>query len=85
MFSENEIKILGFEKNEIEDLDDSIVEYYYSYDIVNGLSLITNTNIGAEKEGWGVELFNVDPPIKFSNFYEVQLFMNSMETKIVKK
>jgi hypothetical protein len=82
MITENELKILGFELN---NLDDNIGEYYYSYDIVNGLSLITNTDIEADKSGWVVEIFNVDPGIMFSNFGEVQSFINSMERKIVKK
>jgi hypothetical protein len=82
MITENELKILGFELNNLDDNND---EYYYSYDIVNGLSLITNTDIESEKSGWVVEIFNVDPCIMFSNFGEVQAFINNMERKIVKK
>jgi hypothetical protein len=82
MITENELKILGFEHNVLDNNSD---EYYYSYVIVNGLSLITNTDIESEKSGWVVEIFNVDPGIMFSNFGEVQAFINSMERKIVKK
>lgn len=77
MVTENEIKILGFEKC-LLDVGD---EYFYSYDIANGLSLITNTNLESENGGWYVEIFNVDPSIRFSNFSEIQIFINSITSK----
>lgn len=86
MITENELKLLGFELCELNELHETQVEYYYSYDIVKGLSLITNTNIEAEKSNsWNVELFNVEPDIVFTSFGEIQGFINNMERKIIKK
>jgi hypothetical protein len=34
--------------------------YYYTLDIANGLSLISNDSDEAEKEGWRVFLFNTE-------------------------
>lgn len=45
--------------------------YYYTLDIANGLSLITNANDEAENEGWRVFLFNSDPIIEFLTFEQV--------------
>lgn len=83
MITEKEIQLLKFEKNFMNEYEGD-TEYFYSYDIVNGLSLITNTNEEASKDGWGVEIFNVEPLIKFKSFAEIQAFINSMESKIVK-
>lgn len=85
MITENGIKSLGFERSELDEPFNGKPEYYYSYDIVNGLSLITNTNVDANKEGWQVEIFNVEPGIEFTDFIEVQTFINNIESKIVKK
>ncbi len=43
--------------------------YYYTLDIANGLSLISNDSDEAEKEGWRVFLFNTDPVIEFTTKY----------------
>jgi hypothetical protein len=81
--TEKEIQLLGFEQNLMNDHEGD-TEYYYSYNIVCGLSLITNTNEEAQVAGWKIEIFNVDPPIQFENYAQVQAFINSMEAKIVK-
>lgn len=81
---EKEIQILGFKKNFFNEYFND-PEYYYSYDIVRGLSLISNSSVEAEKEGWEVEIFNVEPHIKFSTFEEIQVFINSTTSKIVIK
>jgi hypothetical protein len=60
-------------------------EYYYSYDIVRGLSLITNTNEEAEKSGWKVEIFDTEPTIRFTDFVHIQAFIKSMTSKIVQE
>lgn len=93
--TEREIQLLGFEKQEdggIEVSDDENgvwVEdefHYYTYDIVNGLTLISNANdeIG-EDEKWFVEVFNTEPSIRFTGFGEVQALINLLESRIVKK
>ena len=82
--TEHQLSLLGFEKNLMDNYEDD-TEYYYSYDIVRGLSLITNTNEEAEKSGWKVEIFETEPTIQLSGFEKIQAFINSMESQIVKK
>lgn len=81
--TEGEIQLLKFEKTLINNHEGD-TEYYYFYDIVQGLALITNTNEEAENHGWLVEIFNVEPAILFSTYAQVQAFINSMESKIVR-
>jgi hypothetical protein len=82
--TEREIDLLRFEKcmiNEFEGDDD----YYYALDVVDGLSLITNTKSEEKGNQWFVEIFNTDPSIRFHTFSEVQSLLNLLESKIVKK
>lgn len=93
--TEREIQLLGFEKQEdggIEISDDENgvwVEdefHYYTYDIVNGLTLISNSNDEIGEDGqWFIEVFNTEPSIRFTEFGEVQALINLLESRIVKK
>jgi hypothetical protein len=93
--TEKELQLLGFEKQEdggIEVSDDEgglWIEdefHYYTYDIVNGLTLISNSNDEVGEDGqWFVEIFNTESSIRFTGFGEVQAFINLLENKIVKK
>ena len=82
---EREIDLLGFEKCFIKDgYEDPEEDYYYAYDIAEGLSLITNCESEVKGGQWFVEVFNTDPKIRFHEFSEVQALMNQLESKIVK-
>lgn len=93
--TEKEIQLLGFEKQEdggIELSDDENgvwVEdefHYYTYDIVNGLTLISSSNDEIGEDGqWFVEIFNTEPSIRFTEFGEVQALINLLERRIIKK
>ena len=93
--TEKEIQLLGFEKQEdggIELSDDENgvwVEdefHYYTYDIVNGLTLISSSSDEIGEDGqWFVEIFNTGPSIRFTEFGEVQALINLLESRIVKK
>jgi len=93
--TEKEIQLLGFEKQEdsgiqVSDEDGkSWIEdeyHYYTYDIAMGFSLISNSNDKVGEDGqWFVEIFNTEPEIRFTEFGEVQAFINLIESKIVKK
>ena len=88
--TEREIQLLGFEKQEdggIEISDDENgvwVEdefHYYTYDIVNGLTLISNSNDEIGEDGqWFIEVFNTEPSIRFTEFGEVQALINLLES-----
>jgi hypothetical protein len=82
--TEKEIQLLGFEREDYSDYDGDW--HYYSYEIANGFSFISNANneIG-ENEPWFVEIFNTDPQIRFDEFGEVQALINLIEKRIINK
>lgn len=82
--TEREIELLRFEKTFINEFDGDD-DYYYAYDVVDGLSLITNCKSEEKGGQWFVEIFNTDPDIRFHEFAEVQALLNILESKIVKK
>jgi thymidine phosphorylase len=62
--TEEQLKVLGFEQ-QIETSDPSF--YYYTLDVVNGLSFISQANDEVENGEWIVEIFDTTPSIKFKN------------------
>tara|TARA_R110000772_G_scaffold12259_1_gene37645 strand:+ start:518 stop:793 length:276 start_codon:yes stop_codon:yes gene_type:complete len=62
--TEEQLKVLGFEQ-QIETSDPSF--YYYTLDIVNGLSFISQANDEVENGEWIVEIFETTPAIKFKD------------------
>ena len=78
--TEKELQILGFEKENMED-----DFYYYAYDIVDGLSLISNEIDPTNKEDdLYVEVFSTDPAIRFYKMEKVQALINTLESSKVK-
>jgi len=67
--TEDQIRVLGFEKQTEENVEDPF--YYYTLDIVNGLSFITQANNEVENGEWIVEIFETTPAIKFKNATEL--------------
>ena len=82
--TELELKLLGFQVEELKEYDGD-ESYYYALDIVNGVTFITPTNEEIKNDEWYVEIFNTDPQIKFYNFGEVQGLINQLKSAIVKK
>ncbi len=79
--TEKEVQLLGFEKQ----LGDEGDWYYYTYDVVRGVSFITNSNDEVNEDGrWFVEFFDSDPAIRYWNFVEVQALINTLQKHIVK-
>jgi len=62
--TEKEIQKLGFKK-QVETSDPSF--YYYTLDIVDGLSFITQANDEVENGEWIVEIFETTPAIKLKD------------------
>jgi hypothetical protein len=81
--TELELKLLGFQVEEIKEYDED-ESYYYALDIVNGVTFITPTNEEIKNDEWYVEIFNTDPQIRFYNFGEVQGLINQLKNAIVK-
>lgn len=83
--TENELKILGFEKMEVsaeESGDKSF--YYYVYEFTKGLEFITQDSDNVENDKWWVEFFNTDISIRFHDFMEVQNLISIFEKAKVK-
>ena len=62
--TEEQLKVLGFEKQtETSELS----YYYYTLDIVNGLSFITQASDEVKNGEWIAETFETTPAIKFKD------------------
>jgi hypothetical protein len=93
--TEQELQLLGFEKHSDEGIkcfDDEGNEwiedsyYYYVYKITQGLELISNIDSDVDENNqWFVEIFNTDPDVRFIEFNEVQMLINLIESRVVKK
>lgn len=76
--TENEIKLLGFEKH-TDNSDETSPYYYYTLDITRGLSFISNASDQLGEDGsWHVEIFNTEDPIIFRNMVELQALINNI-------
>ena len=62
--TEEQLKVLGFEQ-QTETSEPSY--YYYTLDVVNGLSFISQANDQVENGEWIVEIFETTPSIKFKD------------------
>lgn len=81
--TENEIKLLGLQKEDMGQWDND-ESYYYVLDIANGLTFITPANDEIKNDEWYVEIFNTDPFIRFNEFTEVQGLINQLTNAIVR-
>ncbi len=70
---EEEIKILGFDKQVEEDAENPF--YYYTLDITDGLSFITQANDEVKNGEWVVEIFE-SPEIKFTDVKSLTELIN---------
>ncbi len=74
--TEEQILLLGFEK-QVELMEDVWNPfYYYTLDIVDGLSFITMASDEVKDGEWIVEVFNTSPHIKFK---DVHILSNLIE------
>lgn len=81
--SENEVKLLGFEKTEEHDGESPF--YYYTYNVARGFEFISCANDEVDESGdWYIEFFESEPTIRFTEFAEVQTLINLLEKRIIK-
>ena len=82
--TERELEILRFDKVEISS-EESGAEayYYYTHDVVNGLSFISNSNDEVENNEWYVEFFNTEIPVRFYEMSKVLALINILTKAIV--
>lgn len=82
--TERELEILRFEKVNVSPEESGDVGYhYYTHDIVNGLSLISNDSEDAKINGWYVEFFNTEIPVRFNEMGQVLGLINTLTKAIV--
>ena len=83
--TEKQLELLGFTKENIFDyVDETDPDYYYVYDIVDGLTFITQTKSEIKDDNWYIEFFNTDPHLRFYSFEETQSLINKLTKAIVK-
>ena len=82
--TERELEILRFEKVEVsvEESGDKPY-YYYTYDVVRGLSFISNDSDETKDGEWFVEFFNTDVPVRFYEMGQVLSLINTLTNAIV--
>ena len=76
--TERELQKIGFKK-EIVYQDESGMDniyHYYTYDVVEGINLITPANDEIINEDWYVEFSDTTPPIRFKTANELQTLIN---------
>jgi hypothetical protein len=81
--TERELEILRFEKVEVS-AEESGGEpfYYYTYDVVNGLSFISNDSDDVKDGEWFVEFFNTEVPVRFYDTVDVLGLINILTKAI---
>ena len=78
--TEEQLRVLGFEK-QIETSEPSY--YYYTLDIVRGLSFITKANDEVENGEWSVEIFDTTTAIKFKDAKELSNLIDILNQNII--
>ena len=68
---ERDLIKLGFEK-QTDESDKSNPFYYYTLDITQGLSFISNSNDELEGDNWFVEFFNTEIPVRYHKYKRVK-------------
>lgn len=84
--TEKELLEVGFEK--VEELDDDLTFYYYSYDL-NGVagngSLITQADDEVIDGNWKVQAWDIDKNLVFEDIEDVKTYINVIEKNILTK
>jgi hypothetical protein len=82
--TERELEILRFEKVEvpIEESGDKPY-YYYTHDVVKGLSFISNGSDETKDGEWFVEFFNTEFPVRFYDISQVSNLIEILTKAIV--
>ena len=82
---EKDLIELGFEKEISQDLINGEPEfYYYVKEITNGLTFITNANNEIGDDGWYVEFFNTEIPVRYYEHCTVKTLIELIEGGIAR-
>lgn len=78
--TERELILLGFKSEQIIEFEgEENPDYYYVYDVVNGLTFITPSREELKGDQWWVEIFDTNPSIRFCQMEKVQALINTLE------
>ncbi len=82
--TERELEILRFKKVEVSSDESGGNPYhYYTHDVVQGLSLISNDSDSVKNGEWYVEFFNTEVPVRFYSMDKVLVLINTLTKAIV--
>lgn len=81
--TEGHLRILGFEK-QTDNSDESNPFYYYTLDITQGLSFISNSNDEVKGDKWFIEFFDTEIPVRYYDYDKVKLLFNLIKDGIIK-
>lgn len=82
--TERELEILRFKKVEVSAEESGGEAYYfYTHDVVNGLSFISNSSDDVKDGEWFVEFFNTDMPVRFNDMSQVSNLIEILTKAIV--
>jgi hypothetical protein len=82
--TERELEILRFKKVEVSAEESGDKAYhYYTHDVVNGLSFISNASVEAKDGNWFVEFFNTETPVRFYDMGQVLGLLNILTKAVV--
>lgn len=78
--TEKQLQLLGFELKH-DDGGGYFDKYrYYTYEIANGLSFISNASDEIAEDGeWFIEFFDTEPAIRFTNFKQAKALITTLE------
>ena len=81
--TEEQIKMLGFEK-QTDESDDSNTFYYYTLTITQGLELISNANDEVKDDKWFIEFFDTEIPVRYYDYYKVKSLIEIIKDGMIK-
>lgn len=81
--TEEQIKMLGFEK-QTDESDATNPFYYYTLDIIQGLSFISNSNDEIVDGKWFIDFFNTEIPVRYYDYDKVKSLFNLIKDGIIK-
>lgn len=80
--TEQEIIMLGFQKELADPYLDEEDDYYYALDIVGGLTLITQCASKIRDGNWYLEFFNTDTPVRFHEYAAARDILHKLKNAI---
>lgn len=78
--TEKQLLLLGFEKQQEDDLEDSY--YYYALTITKGIEFITQASDEVKEDNWIVEFFETETPLVFDDIADLKTLITILKKHI---